>query len=587
MRWRPRRSRKRSPGRDRFEDRIRLQRHPRAEATASPRSAPRPRRWATTASASGIRRRSSASRGRRSPRSRGTRSGSGSAPWVTNPLSRHPVVTAACAATVDDLAPGRLVHRDRRGRHRRLASRAAHRASSPNWRPTSSPSAALLEDGSAEWNGTRLTPALGRATADPDHHRRPRAAVAAARGPDRRRRRDRARGHAGGRPRRRSSCSPGRAEAGRSPTTSRCGSPASGGSTRAGEGEGRRRLVGDRVRAALRPTRASRTSSSPRSIKTPCSSSAGPTTWQPRRIRAPSRRPSTSSSPSGSASAAYLRSRFVFAGTPDEVEAQIRAAMEAGAPNFDGAIDADLPEHESRISTMGEVVLPRYRTTGRRARDRPAVRGRPRRHAVRGGRARDRDRRREDRLRRTAGRGRGRGGRTIDAPASSCSPAGSSRTRTSTSRCTRAGRRARRNGCNPRKARLVPRSSAGRRPSSRSPSWTSTSSSRSSTRTSRSTPQQIFGGRCLHRLRLPSGADRHSVGRGDRLDRRRRRRRDGHHQVLHHRPDHDPGRDPARQRLGARALLARMRTSSGAMAMVHAEDDDLIKYMEAKLPGRA
>ena len=28
--------------------------------------------------------------------------------WVTNPLSRHPLVTAACAATVDDLAPGRL-----------------------------------------------------------------------------------------------------------------------------------------------------------------------------------------------------------------------------------------------------------------------------------------------------------------------------------------------------------------------------------------------------------------------------------------------------------------------------------------------
>src|SRR5258708_4894294 len=28
-------------------------------------------------------------------------------PWVTNPLSRHPVVTASAAATLDDLAPGR------------------------------------------------------------------------------------------------------------------------------------------------------------------------------------------------------------------------------------------------------------------------------------------------------------------------------------------------------------------------------------------------------------------------------------------------------------------------------------------------
>ncbi|MBM3926531.1 MAG: LLM class flavin-dependent oxidoreductase [SAR202 cluster bacterium] len=29
-------------------------------------------------------------------------------PWVTNPITRHPVVTASAAASVDDLAPGRL-----------------------------------------------------------------------------------------------------------------------------------------------------------------------------------------------------------------------------------------------------------------------------------------------------------------------------------------------------------------------------------------------------------------------------------------------------------------------------------------------
>lgn len=28
--------------------------------------------------------------------------------WVTNPLSRHPVVTASAAASLDDLAPGRV-----------------------------------------------------------------------------------------------------------------------------------------------------------------------------------------------------------------------------------------------------------------------------------------------------------------------------------------------------------------------------------------------------------------------------------------------------------------------------------------------
>jgi 5,10-methylenetetrahydromethanopterin reductase len=59
--------------------------------------------------------------------------------------------------------------------------------------------------------------------------------------------------------------------------------------------------------------------------------------------------------------AEYLRRRFVFSGTPDEVEAQIRAAMNAGASRFDGAIDADLPEHRERIEQWAELVLPRFR----------------------------------------------------------------------------------------------------------------------------------------------------------------------------------------------------------------------------------
>ena len=57
----------------------------------------------------------------------------------------------------------------------------------------------------------------------------------------------------------------------------------------------------------------------------------------------------------------YLRRRFVFAGTPDEVEAQIRAAIAAGAGRFDGAIDADLPEHRERITSWARLVLPRFR----------------------------------------------------------------------------------------------------------------------------------------------------------------------------------------------------------------------------------
>jgi 5,10-methylenetetrahydromethanopterin reductase len=56
----------------------------------------------------------------------------------------------------------------------------------------------------------------------------------------------------------------------------------------------------------------------------------------------------------------YLRRRFMLAGTPAEVEEQIRAAVAAGARNFDGAIDADLPEHERRIERWAKLVLPRF-----------------------------------------------------------------------------------------------------------------------------------------------------------------------------------------------------------------------------------
>ena len=69
----------------------------------------------------------------------------------------------------------------------------------------------------------------------------------------------------------------------------------------------------------------------------------------------------------------YLRGRFIFAGTPAEVEAQVRAAMRAGATSFDGAIDADLPEHERRITAWAaaccraSAVRPERRPHDRRA----------------------------------------------------------------------------------------------------------------------------------------------------------------------------------------------------------------------------
>jgi 5,10-methylenetetrahydromethanopterin reductase len=61
----------------------------------------------------------------------------------------------------------------------------------------------------------------------------------------------------------------------------------------------------------------------------------------------------------------YLRRRFLFAGTPHEVEGQLRAAVAAGATNFDGAIDADLPDHEERITQWAKLVLPRLRSVVR------------------------------------------------------------------------------------------------------------------------------------------------------------------------------------------------------------------------------
>jgi 5,10-methylenetetrahydromethanopterin reductase len=61
--------------------------------------------------------------------------------------------------------------------------------------------------------------------------------------------------------------------------------------------------------------------------------------------------------------AEYLQERFVFAGTPPEVESQVRRAVSGGARRFDGAIDADLPEHRDRITAWAEHVLPRLRAS--------------------------------------------------------------------------------------------------------------------------------------------------------------------------------------------------------------------------------
>ena len=58
----------------------------------------------------------------------------------------------------------------------------------------------------------------------------------------------------------------------------------------------------------------------------------------------------------------YFQRRFTFAGTPDDVVGQVRAAQQAGAANFDGAIDAPLPEHQLRIAAWARWVLPHFKS---------------------------------------------------------------------------------------------------------------------------------------------------------------------------------------------------------------------------------
>ena len=58
--------------------------------------------------------------------------------------------------------------------------------------------------------------------------------------------------------------------------------------------------------------------------------------------------------------AAYLRRRFALSGTPREVAEQIRVATQAGATNFDGAIDAPLAEHRARTAAWASAVLSQF-----------------------------------------------------------------------------------------------------------------------------------------------------------------------------------------------------------------------------------
>ena len=138
----------------------------------------------------------------------------------------------------------------------------------------------------------------------------------------------------------------------------------------------------------------------------------------------------------------------MFAGTPDEVEAQIGAAVAAGARNFDGAIDADLPSTKSGSRGGRASSCLASAAAGRRTRDaaddRPHDPRRARRRAALEGRFDVGIDGGADRLRRPRWSARDRGRRACSMHAGcSSSPAAWRRTPTSTSRCTAAGRRRR------------------------------------------------------------------------------------------------------------------------------------------------
>ena len=82
-------------------------------------------------------------------------------PWVTNPLTRHPVVTASALATLDDLAPGRAILGIGTG-----DSGVYHLggSASPLARLEAYVVAVrrLLEEGEATWDGKRVTLAWAR-----------------------------------------------------------------------------------------------------------------------------------------------------------------------------------------------------------------------------------------------------------------------------------------------------------------------------------------------------------------------------------------------------------------------------------------
>ena len=265
------------------------------------------------------------------------------------PALASPAVTAACAATLDDLGARPRVHRDRCGRHRRwhlglgTAKLAELEATCSRFAVCSSVARRLARP--------RADAALGRPPPHPDHHRGAHASRSL-----------RLAGRIGDGVVVGLGITPevvasslelldtGAREGGRAARRPRglvhvvlVGRRAAG--KRAGG-----RLVGDGLRSPLRRL-GRRAQVHPRGAQS--AAARDRQGLRPARARAPvgraeSRR--TSSLPTGSASATTSASGSCSRARPTRSRRSSGRAIRRGRENFDGAIDADLPEHEERIT---------------------------------------------------------------------------------------------------------------------------------------------------------------------------------------------------------------------------------------------
>ena len=281
--------------------------------------------------------------------------------WVTNPLSRHPVVTASAAASVDDLAPGRVYIGIGAGGTGvwHLGMKTASLAMLEEYVVAVRQ---LLAEGEAEYRGetVRLPWAAGRRI----------PIVVSAHGPQALR----VAGRVG------DGVIVGLGVTPEVVTGSlellEEGARSAGRSAadldvwftcfwfvdeEPGVAAQRGAWAGDRVLAPLRALGRRGPLRPARSCRTGWSSSAVPTTSSRTARFRPSSRSTTRAWPTSSESASTYGDDSSSPARPTRSRSRSAPRSPPAPGSFDGAIDADLPEHRERITSWARLVLPRFR----------------------------------------------------------------------------------------------------------------------------------------------------------------------------------------------------------------------------------